>query len=90
MSTTHAQPRQTGSDVVIVVVSGVRLAMHAAHRLIQEDGKLALIAACAAGGQVRTQREDRREDSAGGPEGGLSGRTGERTRERAGGAGGLQ
>ena len=33
---------------------GVRLAMHAAHRLIQEDGKLALIAACAAGGQVRT------------------------------------
>ncbi|XP_043244572.1 trifunctional enzyme subunit beta, mitochondrial-like [Amphibalanus amphitrite] len=31
--------------------TGVRLAMHAAHRLIQEDGKLALIAACAAGGQ---------------------------------------
>ena len=38
----------------MLVSSGVRLAMHAAHRLIQEDGKLALIAACAAGGQVRT------------------------------------
>ncbi|XP_037069014.1 trifunctional enzyme subunit beta, mitochondrial-like [Pollicipes pollicipes] len=31
--------------------TGVRLAMHAAHRLIKEDGKYALIAACAAGGQ---------------------------------------
>jgi len=31
--------------------TGVRLAMHAAHRLIKEDGKFGLIAACAAGGQ---------------------------------------
>lgn len=31
--------------------TGVRLAMHAAHRLVKEDGKYALIAACAAGGQ---------------------------------------
>jgi acetyl-CoA acetyltransferase len=31
---------------------GVRLTAHAANRLIREDGKFALIAACAAGGQV--------------------------------------
>ncbi len=32
--------------------TGVRLAIHAAHRLIREDGKYACITACAAGGQV--------------------------------------
>jgi len=31
--------------------TGVRLAMHSAHRLVKEDGKFACIAACAAGGQ---------------------------------------
>jgi len=31
--------------------TGVRLAMHSAHRMIKEDGQYALIAACAAGGQ---------------------------------------
>jgi len=31
--------------------TGVRLAMHTAHRLIKEDGQFGLIAACAAGGQ---------------------------------------
>jgi len=31
--------------------TGVRLAIHAAHRLIREDGKYACITACAAGGQ---------------------------------------
>lgn len=31
---------------------GVRLTTHAAHRLVREDGQFALIAACAAGGQV--------------------------------------
>jgi len=31
--------------------TGVRLAMHSAHRMIKEDGQFALIAACAAGGQ---------------------------------------
>ena len=31
---------------------GVRLAIHAANRLIHEDGQYACIAACAAGGQV--------------------------------------
>merc|ERR1712200_104721 len=31
--------------------TGVRLAMHASNRMIKEDGKFALIAACAAGGQ---------------------------------------
>ena len=31
--------------------TGVRLAMHSANRMIKEDGKFALIAACAAGGQ---------------------------------------
>lgn len=31
--------------------TGVRLAMHTAHRLIREDGKFGLIGACAAGGQ---------------------------------------
>lgn len=31
--------------------TGVRLAMHTAHRLIREDGQYGLIAACAAGGQ---------------------------------------
>lgn len=34
-------------------VLGVRLAIHAANRLIHEDGKYACIAACAAGGQVK-------------------------------------
>ena len=33
--------------------TGVRLAITAAHRLHSEGGKRALIAACAAGGQVR-------------------------------------
>ncbi|KAJ8869247.1 hypothetical protein PR048_030819 [Dryococelus australis] len=32
--------------------TGVRLTTHSANRLIQEDGQLAFIAACAAGGQV--------------------------------------
>ncbi|KPJ04222.1 Trifunctional enzyme subunit beta, mitochondrial [Papilio xuthus] len=31
--------------------TGVRLAMHTAHRLVREDGQLGLISACAAGGQ---------------------------------------
>jgi len=31
--------------------TGIRLAAHSAHRMIREDGQLALIAACAAGGQ---------------------------------------
>lgn len=31
--------------------TGVRLAMHTAHRLIKEDGQFGVIAACAAGGQ---------------------------------------
>ncbi|XP_046688876.1 LOW QUALITY PROTEIN: trifunctional enzyme subunit beta, mitochondrial-like, partial [Homalodisca vitripennis] len=31
--------------------TGVRLTVHAANRLIREDGQFALIAACAAGGQ---------------------------------------
>lgn len=31
--------------------TGVRLAMHTAHRLVREDGQFGLIAACAAGGQ---------------------------------------
>jgi acetyl-CoA acyltransferase len=31
--------------------TGVRLAMHTAHRLIHEDGQYGLVAACAAGGQ---------------------------------------
>jgi len=31
--------------------TGVRLAMHSANRMIQEDGQFAMIAACAAGGQ---------------------------------------
>ncbi len=35
--------------------TGVRLAMHTANRLIREDGKYGLIAACAAGGQVNKQ-----------------------------------
>lgn len=34
--------------------AGVRLLMHAAHRLIREDGQYACITACAAGGQVCT------------------------------------
>ena len=34
---------------------GVRLAIHAANRLIKEDGQYACIAACAAGGQVPTK-----------------------------------
>lgn len=33
--------------------TGVRLAMHTANRLVREDGQFGLIAACAAGGQVR-------------------------------------
>ncbi|XP_046687704.1 probable 3-ketoacyl-CoA thiolase [Homalodisca vitripennis] len=32
-------------------ITGVRLTVHAANRLIREDGQFALIAACAAGGQ---------------------------------------
>ncbi|CAG2062110.1 unnamed protein product, partial [Timema podura] len=32
--------------------TGVRLATHCANRLIRENGQIALIAACAAGGQV--------------------------------------
>lgn len=32
--------------------TGVRLAMHSAHRLVREDGQFALVTACAAGGQV--------------------------------------
>lgn len=32
--------------------TGVRLAMHAANRLVKENGQIGLIAACAAGGQV--------------------------------------
>lgn len=35
--------------------SGVRLVSHAANRLIKEGGRYALVAACAAGGQVRCQ-----------------------------------
>ncbi|XP_038218309.1 trifunctional enzyme subunit beta, mitochondrial [Zerene cesonia] len=31
--------------------TGVRLAMHTAHRLVREDGQIGLISACAAGGQ---------------------------------------
>uniref|UniRef100_A0A1B0A1H2 acetyl-CoA C-acyltransferase n=1 Tax=Glossina pallidipes TaxID=7398 RepID=A0A1B0A1H2_GLOPL len=31
--------------------TGVRLCMHAANRLVREDGKLAVVSACAAGGQ---------------------------------------
>lgn len=31
--------------------TGVRLCMHTAHRLVREDGKLGVVAACAAGGQ---------------------------------------
>lgn len=31
--------------------TGVRLAMHTAHRLVKEDGQLGIISACAAGGQ---------------------------------------
>lgn len=31
---------------------GVRLTVHAANRLVREDGQFGLIAACAAGGQV--------------------------------------
>lgn len=34
--------------------TGVRLAMHTAHRLVREDGQFGLVAACAAGGQVRS------------------------------------
>ena len=33
--------------------TGARLVTTAAHRLQKEDGKLAVLAACAAGGQVR-------------------------------------
>lgn len=32
--------------------TGVRLCMHTANRLVREDGKFGVIAACAAGGQV--------------------------------------
>ena len=34
------------------VISGVRLVSHCANRLIQENQQFALLAACAAGGQV--------------------------------------
>lgn len=33
--------------------TGVRLCMHTANRLVREDGQFGLVAACAAGGQVR-------------------------------------
>lgn len=36
----------------IVIIVGVRLTVHAANRLVREDGQFGLIAACAAGGQV--------------------------------------
>lgn len=35
--------------------TGVRLAMHTAHRLVREDGQFGVVAACAAGGQVRSR-----------------------------------
>ena len=37
--------------------TGVRLVTTAANRLINEDGKYALVAACAAGGQVGTMKD---------------------------------
>jgi acetyl-CoA acyltransferase len=43
--------------------TGVRLAMHSAHRLIREDGQFALIAACAAGGQAVAQILERHPDA---------------------------
>ena len=36
--------------------TGARLVTTAAHRLQKEDGKLAVLAACAAGGQVRKKK----------------------------------
>ena len=39
--------------------TGVRLATTAANRLLKEGGKYALIAACAAGGQVMTMNKYR-------------------------------
>jgi hypothetical protein len=41
-----------GYKVEMLNFVGVRLTAHAANRLIREDGKFAVIAACAAGGQV--------------------------------------
>jgi len=43
--------------------TGVRLAMHSAHRLIKEDGQYALIAACAAGGLACAQIIERHPDA---------------------------
>jgi len=43
--------------------TGVRLAMHSAHRLIREDGQFALIAACAAGGLAVAQIIERHPDA---------------------------
>ena len=40
------------SSLKLSIFKGVRLAIHAANRLIREDGQYACIAACAAGGQV--------------------------------------
>lgn len=36
----------------LLLFLGVRLTVHAANRLVREDGQFGLIAACAAGGQV--------------------------------------
>lgn len=36
----------------LLLFVGVRLTVHAANRLVREDGQFGLIAACAAGGQV--------------------------------------
>jgi len=36
----------------LFLISGVRLTVHTANRLVREDGPFGLIAACAAGGQV--------------------------------------
>jgi acetyl-CoA acyltransferase len=36
----------------LIIIAGVRLAIHTAHRLIKEDGQFGLVTACAAGGQV--------------------------------------
>ncbi|XP_060519292.1 trifunctional enzyme subunit beta, mitochondrial [Cylas formicarius] len=43
--------------------TGVRLAMHAANRLVREDGQIGLIAACAAGGQGVAMLVERHPDA---------------------------
>jgi len=43
--------------------TGIRLAMHSAHRLVREDGQFALIAACAAGGLAVAQILERHPDA---------------------------